>query len=245
MTAPITRSFVGKGQIWLQASGGKLYPIGNVDKAELSAKVDTDKVLDYTKGGGGVAASYSSITEAAVAIDVSDFNAKNLALALLGTATAVASGTVTGEVVSANLGGLTPLVHVGATTHVVKHTTGTPTYVLNTDYTITGAGIIPLTGGAITDGQSLKVDYTYPAQTDIQTLLTSGQEFRLLLDGVNDADSGKAHVVEIYRWKPSPTSGLALIGNKFGRLSMQGEILADATKVTAGTSKYFRITQVD
>lgn len=241
----ISRKFVGKGKIWIQAVGGKLVDIGNVDKADLSAKVDTDKVMDYTQGGGGLAASYAAISEASISLSLTDFNGDNLALALLGAATAVNSGAVVDEAVVANLGGLVPLLHVGASAHVVKNSAGTTTYVANTDYQVSGAGIVILAGGTITDLQALKVSYTYPAQTDIQTLLTSGQEFRLLLDGINDAESGKAHVVEIYRWKPSPTTGLSLIGDKFGRLTLQGEMLSDATKTGAGISRYSRITQVD
>lgn len=245
MTQALTRSFVGKGRFSIQAAAGKLYEIGNVDKCSLSAKVDTDKVLDYTKGGGGVANSYSQVSDASISISVTDFNANNLTLALLGTSTAIASGTVTNEALVANLGGLVPLAKAGASSVVVKHTSGAPTYVANTDYQVTGAGIIILAGGAIADAQALKADYSYPAQTDIQMLTSSGQEYRFLIDGLNDADSGKVHVIEIYRWKPEPTSGLDLIGDKMGRLQIQGPILADATKTGAGMSKYARMTQVD
>lgn len=43
MTQALTRNFVGKGRFSIQAVGGKLFEIGNVDKCSLSAKVDTDK----------------------------------------------------------------------------------------------------------------------------------------------------------------------------------------------------------
>lgn len=244
MTQALTRNFVGKGRFWVQAVSGKLFELGNVDKCTFSAKVDSDKVMDYTKGGGGVAGSYSAISEASVALSVSDLNARNLALALLGTATAVPAATATDEAVVANLGGLVPLAKAGATAHLVKHVSGAPTYVLNTDYEVTGAGIIIKTGGAITDDQALKVSYSYPAQTDIQTLLNSAQEFRLLVDGLNDADNGKVHVIEAYRWKPDP-SGFDPIGDKLGRLQLSGTVLADTTKTAAGMSKYIRMTQVD
>lgn len=244
MTQALTRSFVGKGRFWLQAAGAKLYELGNVDKCTFTAKVDTDKVGDYTKGGGGVAATYSAISDANFALSLTDFNAKNLALALFGESTAQGASTVTDEAVVANLGGLVPLAKAGATAHVVKHTSGTPTYVLDTDYNVTGAGIIIKTGGAITDDQALKVSYSYPAQTSIQALLNSGQEFRLVIDGLNDADSGKAHVIEAYRWKPDP-SGFDVLGDKLGRLQIAGMVLADATKTGTGVSKYLRMQQVD
>ncbi|MGK0683759.1 phage tail sheath subtilisin-like domain-containing protein, partial [Methylococcus sp. S1M] len=46
---------------------------------------------------------------------------------------------------------------------VVKHTAGTPNYVLNTDYTLDAAygTITSKAGGAIASGQSVKVSYSW------------------------------------------------------------------------------------
>jgi len=87
----------------------------------------------------------------------------------------------------------------------VKHTTGSPTYVLGTDY-YTGQDasgylvIIRKVGGAITDGQILKVGYTYTAAT-AKTLKTGGKRamaYRVVkLTNTNSA--GKVFSVLFYK----------------------------------------------
>lgn len=87
----------------------------------------------------------------------------------------------------------------------VKHTSGSPTYVLGTDY-YTGQDasgylvIIRKAGGAITDGQTVKVSYTYNAAT-AKTLKTGGKRtigYRVVkLTNVNSA--GKTFSVLFYK----------------------------------------------
>jgi hypothetical protein len=244
MATIIKRPFTGRGKIYLGAVGGALYPVGNADKAEISAKEDTDKVTDYTTGAGGVYAASSMISEVNLSVSLVDHNPRNMAIALLGSATAVNSGTVTAEVVTSAKGALVPLARVGATSHVVKNTGGTVTYVLGSDYEVTGAGIFIPETSTIPDG-SIKVDYSYPAQTDIQALLASGQEFRVVIDGLNDAEDGKPHILDAFRWRPGPTSGLSMISDKMGRLTLSGEVVSDPTKTGTGISKYVRMVMKD
>lgn len=244
MTQLVERSFVGRGRVWAKIGAAARFELGNVDAADLSVSVDEDKVKDFRTGGAGTYATYSNINSASLGLSLVDHNANNLALNLLGTATAVASSTVTDEVITAKLGSLVLLAHAGATGHVVTNSAGSTTYVLNTDYQVTGAGIIPLAAGSITADQSLKVDYSYPAQTTIQAFLSSVQEMSLVIDGLNDADSGKAHVIEIFRWKPGPGS-VSLVSDKLGRLKPTGEILPDTTITGTGLSQYLKMTQVD
>lgn len=76
-----------------------------------------------------------------------------------------AQPAVVDEAVVANLGNWVQMGNkrLRPGTVVVKHTSGTPTYVEYTDYLIDYANglIYARTGGAITNGQSLKVSYTY------------------------------------------------------------------------------------
>lgn len=244
MATIVKRPFSGRGQIYIGAVGGALYPVGNCDKAEFSAKEDTDKVTDFIGGGGGTYASSAMISEAGLQVSLVDHNPRNLAVALLGAASAVAGGSVLDEVVASVKGAFLPLAHVGASAVVVTNVAGTVTYAANTDYVVKGAGLFIPETSSIPDGD-IKVDYTYPAQTDIQALLASGAEYRVVIDGLNDADSGKPHVVEAFRWKPGATSALGLISDKIGRLTLSGEIVADDTKTGAGISKYIRIVMKD
>ena len=62
-----------------------------------------------------------------------------------------------------------------------------------------------------------------------------------MFDGVNE-NTGKRSVMDVYRWKPAPTSGLDLISDDFAEFDIEGEVLADSTK-GAGLSKFFRRIQ--
>lgn len=92
------------------------------------------------------------------------------------------NANITDEAVTLNsTTGVGTLLHAGATSVVVKHTSGTPTYVLGTDYTVDAvAGTVTrVVTGALTVGQALKISYSYmnPAAitaTDIIGTIVTG-----------------------------------------------------------------------
>ena len=103
---------------------------------------------------------------------------------------------------------------------------------------VSAGGIRALTGGAITAGQALKVSYTKKAGNVLQALTESGTTVPVVIDGVNDA-TGKPWVLDFYKWSPSPTAGLDLIGDDFGSFDIEGGVLADSSIVATGKSKFF------
>jgi len=110
--------------------------------------------------------------------------------------------------------------------------------VLNTDYAITDAdlGLIKvLTGGAITDGQALKVDYTYGSMTSDKVAggTNSNIIMKVLFDGVNQADQSKA-VVNVWEAVLSPTSGVDFLAGDFTSLELAGV----ANVPSGGTEAY-------
>ena len=121
---------------------------------------------------------------------------------------------------------------------VVTDSTGSTTYEVNTDYIVSAAGIRALSTGSITAGESLKVTYTSKAGNALQALVESGEEVKVVVDGINDV-TGKPSVLKFYRWKPTPTSGLDLIGDDFGSFDIEGGVLADSSIVATGKSKFF------
>lgn len=110
----------------------------------------------------------------------------------------------------------------------------------NTDYERRSNGIFLLDGASFTDGQSLTADYTKAAADVVQALVTSGKEYELYFDGLNEARSGKATVVNAYRVKLGAAQQLPLIGEDYAALEITGKILKDTSKVGAGQSQYFR-----
>ncbi|MHC9037444.1 phage tail tube protein, partial [Cobetia marina] len=109
------------------------------------------------------------------------------------------------------------------------------------DYEITGAGVYVLEGGAISEGTVVAIDYTSAEADVIEAMTGSGDEYELVFDGLNEAESGRAVTVTAHRVKFSPTTGLALIGDDFGELSLDGSLLVDSSKVGAGVSRYFKV----
>ncbi|HFE31937.1 MAG TPA: hypothetical protein ENJ17_01355 [Gammaproteobacteria bacterium] len=240
------QSYIGKGSIYLGPFDGsaKARPIGNCAKLELAISEDKKELPDYQNAGGGVANSISRISGIEASITLHDISPENLALAVFGSASAVAAGTVTDESHTAYLGGLVRLVNLPDTsTIVVTDSTGTTTYVLDTDYSVNEAGIVPLDTGAIVEGSTILVDYTKKAGNVVQAVVNSGQEFTMTFVGLNEAQSGKPVVVDLFRVKFSPTQGLGFIGDDFAAMDLTGSVLKDTGKTGAGISQYFKVEQ--
>lgn len=108
----------------------------------------------------------------------------------------------------------------------------------NTDYSRVGAGIIVIGGKLATGDQGVTVSYTGLADNTVQALSESGLEYRMVFDGLNEAQSGRRVIVEAYRVKPSP-SGLELLGDEFAGLEITADVLKDTTITAAGKSQYF------
>lgn len=248
-------SFVGKGSAYLRnrdkAEG--LMRVGNVSALEFAVETNKISQPDYENSGGGEANSIDRITAVNANMTALELSGRTLAIALRGTASDVAGGsTVTAERHTAYKGALIAFDELpdisdpGATITVTQDPAGTPTVMtLDTDYTVTRAGVIPTTTGAIVDGDTVDVAYTKAPQVIVEALTESAQEFELLFNGLNEAASGRAVMVRIYRIKFSPTSGLGVIGDEFAELPMEGTCLADPAIVATGLSKYFRVIQED
>lgn len=243
-----TRSFIGKGKFYLKPrSGGVRRFIGNVRSAKFAISEETKELLDFTKGGGGVLDSVSRISSVTGDMEVTDYSPENLALGLYGSVTANAGGgAVTDEQHTALVGSLIVLDYMQDTTAAitVKNQAGAVTYVADTDYTRSAAGITPLKGGAITDSSVLKISYTKQAENLVEALTNSGQEYELYFEGLNEADSGNPVLLRGHRVKFSPTSGTDLISDDFGALALSFKLLKDTSVTGAGLSQYMQIRMV-
>lgn len=238
-------SFMGKGKInlGLEDQSGGLFPIGNASQLEISVDEDTKDQIDYESPGGGLANSISSITGVTADITALQISPDNLALGLRSLNTIVTSGVVVDEVVKAFDGALIPFEFIPDLTvdPVIKDFAGATTYVKDTDYTLTGAGIISIVGGSLGDNVDIKVSYTRLPGTVVEALTDSDKEYRLVFDGFNEAESGKPVIVTIHRIKFSPTQGLSLIGDDFGELPLSLAVLKSARITGTGLSKYIKI----
>ena len=120
-------SFIGKGSTTIRVKGAAagFRPLGNV--SALSAKVSEEKkeLLDYQNPGGGQANAQRRISAVEIGMTMRDFVGANVALALFGSSTALAAGSVTDEPVTLYAGSLMPLAKINPSAVSVTSADGT------------------------------------------------------------------------------------------------------------------------
>lgn len=233
--------YLGSGKIYARVAGAAagLMELGNASKLELAVKEDKQKLKDFTKPGGGTYASVSRIDTVTVQMTLSDLNKTNVARAVFGTAAAVPGAAVVDEAVIAYKGALVTLAHPNPTAVVVTNSAATTTYAVDVDYEVRPGGIFIL-DGAITDAEALKVDYTFASYHKVEAMTQGSITLELHCEGLNEANSNKPVIVDIYRAQLSPTKALSLLGDKFADLQIEAEVLKDTSKTGTGISQYFR-----
>ena len=90
-------------------------------------------------------------------------------------------------------------------------------------------------------GTPVKVSYSKSAGDVIQTLINSGEEYRIFFSGRNTARSGKALAVDLFRVKFSATKDLSFIGDDFAAMPLTAEVLRDESKTGEGISQFCTI----
>ncbi|MGV0961796.1 MAG: hypothetical protein ACOYB1_18380 [Limnohabitans sp.] len=195
--APVNASGVKTGD-FIQV--GDAYPL-SVQVATKQTEVKSRMV----ERAGQVIASKTEIDKVSGKLTLREWNAANLAWAVSGTKTlqTTAGATVTDEVWAAPAIGEFKAVASDRrtlTAVAVKHTSGTPTYTVDVDYTLDAKlGLIaPKAGGAITLAQSLKVSYTYATLANYQVNVGSSVQIRVaILAHLYDEYRGVDYVMEI------------------------------------------------
>lgn len=177
------------------AQGREQWP--GVGQVEIKPNGDLIEQISKDKGKyGQVTGSVAIPKPDDLSITIREVTGKMLAAAFHGTADTFSqgAGTVTDQVVTAKLGKFVKLGkgNINTASVVLTNSAGSTTYVENTDYRVNYAvGMIEiLTAGAITDEQSLKVDFAYSAISGDRVKGAKGVTLRgeLFLDGTNLMD---------------------------------------------------------
>ena len=239
-------SYIGKGSFYARAKGSAagMLPLGNVSGANVRITEDKKELLDYQSAGGGQANALRRIQTVELGLNMRDLTADNIAKALFASATVVAAGTAVTESVVGYEDALTPLGKAGITNLVVKDVTDTTTYVAGTDYDLVRSGLWVYSAGAIANGATLNLTYNHPAQNVVQALVNAGLEYEVFLDGLNEAQSGKAVAINFHRLRFGPVADWGLIADDYGDLALTGDLLKDTTIITAGLSQYMKVVYV-
>jgi glycosyltransferase involved in cell wall biosynthesis len=237
--------FLGSGRIYVDRKVGSTYQglklIGNATKFEIKENSEKKERISKDRANYGSALNTVFVKKPAeVNITLDDLDRDNPALEFLGDSSAVSvtGATVTDEVVTGYKDRIFKTAKRKISSVVLTDTAGTTTYVADTDYEIVDAdlGLIKvLTAGAITDAQSLKIDYAYGSMTSNKVAggTNSNVIVKILFDGVNQADQSKA-VVNVFEAVLSPTSGVDFLSDEFTSIELAGI----ANVPSGGTAAY-------
>ena len=235
------------GQVYAKVYGkpGELTPIGNVLELSLEQDEDVQEQEDMTVLGGASHAEVRRVKKVKLKAKIADLNVVNLARSILGTVEGIDAGTVVGEAFSPTaLGVLLDLEHIDPTDVVIKKGPAAASAVevdMEGNYEVRPEGIFLLSDATdITTTDKLWIDYSYGEYAAIEALTAKAPELQLRFGGLNEADSGKAMVVDIWRCSQGVTKQLSLINKGFGALDIEGTLLQDPTKVGTGLSKFYR-----
>lgn len=241
------RSFIGRGPVRISVKGENSYlPVWNCQKLDLATESQEDKLLNAMSVAGGIIDSAIMITGAQVGMTSPDYHPDTIARVLWGKNAAQTSAPVTDEShANVKQGSVVKLDFVPSAVTAVKDGTGATTYVLGTDYNVTGSGIEIITGGAITDASTIKATYTKAAADVVHALTSVGAEFSLLFEGVN-VQSNQKVIIEFFRVRFSAAKSLQFQSaeTKFGKYDISAFVLADESR-PSGDSQYFTITYVN
>lgn len=233
------------GQIYAAPYGAtSLPPIGNVLEASVEYKEAVESQDDMTVLGGGKHGERRRVTDITFKAKLADLNVTNLARAVLGTALPQDAGAVTDKPYTVQRGALIPLPHVGIANLAVQKA-GAPVPALG-NFDLLPEGIrIRADAAALTDGDAITVSYDYADQVVIEALTAKAPELVLRFGGLNEADSGRPVIVDLWRVSQSVTKQLALMQAKgFAALDIEGSLLQDPTKVGVGISRYMRTIHI-
>lgn len=218
--------------------------LGNIPS--LSIDIETTKYEHKESETGNRAVDLSIIQEkkGTFTMTLENVNGFNLAMALWGDSSVTGTTAVTDEQVKLYHDLPVPLsrpnINSAPAPVVGDDAVPTTTYVLNTDYTIdlVNGTITALSTGAITDGQTVFVDYTPKATTKVEAFTQSSMERWLRFEGLNTID-GSSVVVDIFKASFDPLTGYGLINEEIAALEITGNVLLDDLQPNTG-SQFFR-----
>lgn len=229
---------------------GVFRDVGNVDGLEVNLSNEVYEHFEKRTGNDLVDFRLSMKNKAELKLVLQEFSKENMALAMYGQSTLIASSTVTAEAFPnpVAVGDIVRLKKLRASSIVIKDSAATPaTLVAGTDYEVVSAdhGTIKILNlGSYT--QPLKADYSAGTATNMNMFTGSGQELWVKVDGKNMADGGKSVLCEFYKFSANPAATLSIIGDSdITSFDLTGSALYDATKETDTTLGQFgRIVQL-
>lgn len=236
-------TWLGSGHVSLRPYGSTapFERVGNCSKLEFNISETTVTQTDFTQPGGGTYDEVRRIDTVEVSLTLHDLSTANLVRQLFGTSSAVTSEAVASETHTAQKGQVVALDKMPLSITTVKSQDGLTTYAVDTDYSLSGAGLYIPEGSTIPDAAVIDVAYTSANADVIEALTTAAGAYELLFEGMNEAGTNKRANLRVYRVRIGAAQGLGWIGTDFAAMDVTGTALKDTTKTGAGKSTYFRV----
>jgi len=175
-----------------------------------------------------------------MAFTMADINFVNFTRAILATGSETAGAAIVGESHKAYKGGLICLENLQPSSVTIKK--GATVVPAAGNYEVRAEGIYVLPDAAgLADADDVTVDYTHVTTATLEALTQKAPELQIRFAGLNEADSGKPVVVDMWRVGQGVAKTLALMNNNFMGLPVEGELLIDPTKVGDSISRHYRV----
>lgn len=241
------RGFIGAGDLYIARYVNGAFEAFQgpyeCTKFEIKPNIDLKEMTSRGKSTyGQVIESVALQKPAQLTVELPEVNKESLAIALLGTTAALSqtSGALADEVVTAKLDAWVPLSKAAwSADPVVTNSAGTTTYVLGTDYIVNRelGWIKCLSGGAIADAASLKVDVPYGSisGTEIKGATQADVRAKFKLDGKNQAD-GLPCIVTVHEVVVAADSAFDFLASDFNSVTLPGRM-----KTPAGFTEPFNV----
>jgi hypothetical protein len=239
MTPDSKNIYCGSGEVWFNRfdSTGALTAyrhLGNVSKLDITPTPTTIEMQSSMNAARAVIAQATTALKMELDLTLTEFDRKNVALALLGddSAYAQSSATITaGALGNAVLGAAMDTGKQKIVVTDVKHSS--TTYVEGTDYTVdSDSGLITLLDtGTIVDGQALTWDGSVPLFDSFQVQgLSEGKIIGALRFRSSVDNFGPRMLVDVWNVQMNPSGAIALLGTAFAEIALKGEALLDTTR---------------
>jgi formaldehyde-activating enzyme involved in methanogenesis len=228
------RGFIGKGDVYMNpiVAGVKQGWVGPFEATKFEIKPAVDVKDQVSKGK----ATYGQIIEtvsipkpATFTVAFAEVNKNTMATALMGTTQAVtqAAGDVADEVLIGKLDVWVPLAFVAVSSVIVNNSADSVVYVDGTDYIVNHdlGWVKILSGGAIADAASLKIDYHHAAVagSDINGLTDADVRAAFKFDGQNQVDGLPAQV-DVYEGVIASDAAFDFLADNFNSISLPGRM---------------------
>lgn len=246
-----SKHFLGRGKLYVDRwdssgnSTGERF-VGNASVFEPQAPDDeTQEIYDYAEAETPLLDKQVTRRKMTMNATLHEFTLENVALALFGSVSALSqsTGSVTDEAHTAYQGTYIKLAYRNVSSVVVDDG-DTTTYVEGTDYTVdatTGRIYIMTTaeGGSIADEASIEVDYDYAADTSPTIAAGMATTIEGTLRFIGDPKRGETYELEVWHFSLSTEGALSLIGDDYGEMSLNFDVLSDASNHP--NEQYYRI----